>query len=441
MSIGIGIIGMGVISHYYVAGFARVGQCKLVAVCDLNRAKLAAHDAGPVATYLDYRDLLADPRVVGVVINLPNNLHFKAGMEALAAGKHVCCEKPLTLSLEEAQILAASAEELGLCLLTSFHRRYNLHLIAAREARLFDPAARDIRAVHAHYDERIEDHAGADTWYLNPASCGGGCIADNGPNVFDSLSAVLGRLRLVDVSARYDETGLDVGAQVELLTGGGIPVTAHLSWDYAHGERKDIVLEDSQGRLTEVDFLQDSEGFKTSLYHEYEGVLAHFAHAIQAGGEYGADGVDAARLVAQCYAMLAAKRAPAANKLVLGGRLVKLLRHSSHARGMTLIEARSRCVRAGELHELVSTDQAGLGSGDRVDRVGFIGFMEATGAGVIDVGDTFHIGDQAIGVVLGFDECHFPNHYNILISTDRLLTASDIPPATPGAAVRFEETV
>lgn len=441
MSVGIGIIGMGVISHYYVAGFTQANECKLVAVCDLNPARMAAQQGSAVATYLEYRDLLADPRVKGVVINLPNNLHFKACMDAFAAGKHVCCEKPLTLSLEEAKILSARAEELGLCLLTSFHRRYNRHLIDACEARQFDPALRDIRSVHAHYDERIRDHAGADTWYLNPVSCGGGCIADNGPNVFDSLSVALGRLRLVDVSARYDENGLDVGAKVDLLTREGIPVTAHLSWDYAHGERKDIVLEDSQGRLTEVDFLKDSEGFKTSLYHEYEGVLAHFARAIAVGGEHGADGVNAVRLVAECYAMLIAKRLLTADKLALEGRLVKLLRHASHTRGMTLIEARARCVSAGELHELVSTDQVGLAAGSRVDRVGFIGFMEATSAGVIDVGDAFYIGGQAIGVVLGFDECHFPNHYNILISTDRLLTATEIPTAAPGAAVRFEEIV
>lgn len=441
MSIGIGIIGMGVISHYYLAGFPRVGECTLVAVCDLNPARMAPYQDGVVATYLEYMDLLADPRVVGVVINLPNNLHFKACMEALTAGKHVCCEKPLTLSLEEAQILSARAKELDLCLLTSFHRRYNRYLMEARKAGLFDHLARGTRSVHAHYDERIEDHSGADTWYLNPTSCGGGCIADNGPNVFDSLSVALGRLRLVDVSARYDERGLDLGAKVELLTTEDIPVTAHLSWDFPHGERKDIVLEDVQGHLNVVDFLKNSEGFKTSLYHEYEGVLAHFAHSIVNGGEYGSDGVDAVRLVTECYAMLAKRRLPGADKLPLEGRLVKLLRHTSEVRGMKLIEARSRCVRAGELHELVSTDQSDLVAGCRVDRVGFIGFMEATSAGVVDAGDSFYIGGQAIGVVIGFDECHFPNHYNVLIKTDRLLTANDIPLAIPGAATRFEGAV
>ena len=445
--IGIGIIGMGVISHYYVQGFAQTSACALVAVCDLNVAKLAPHEQSSVATYIDYRQLLADSRVVAVVINLPNNLHFQACLDALTAGKHVCCEKPLTLSLDEAETLSARARELGLSLLTAFHRRYNTHLILACEQKLFDRKRHDIKAVHAHYDERIEDHAGADTGYLNPLACGGGCIADNGPNVFDALSIALGRLSLIDVTARYDMNGLDVGAEVTLRTVGGIPVTAHLSWDYPHGERKDIVLEDSHGCLFVLDFLKDSTGFKTSLYHEYEGVLAHFCRVIEGAREYGESGVDAVRLVSECYAMLATKRdieginECARTKFTQTGRLIKLLRHTSTERGMRLIEAKSRCVRSGEVHELVSTDQPKLEVGDRVDRVGFIGFMEASCAGVIECGDAFFIDEQRVGVVVGFDECHHPNHYNILIGTERLLTATDIPPAILGAKVHFEETV
>lgn len=441
MSVGIGIIGMGVISHYYLAGLPDNPHCHLAAVCDLQPAKLEAHACATVATYLDYHALLADPRVTGVVINLPNNLHFKACMDAFDAGKHVCCEKPLTLSLEQARLLATRARERKLCLLTSFHRRYNQHLLAARAGGLFDLARHAVTAVHAHYDERIEDHAGADTWYLNRQACGGGCIADNGPNVFDALSVTVGRLELVDVAARYDETGLDVGAEIHLRNPAGIAVTAHLSWDYPYGERKDIVLEHQHGGVTEIDFLQQSAGFKTSLYHEYLGVLADFARAIAAGDEHGADGVDAVRLVSQCYAMLARKQVSAAGKLALDGRMIKLMRHSSHQRGMTLIAHRSRCVRSGEVHELVSTDQRALLPGARVDRVGFIGFMEATSAGVIEIGDRFSIGTNVIGVVLGFDECHAPNHYNILIATPTLLTAADLATATLGAAVRFEETV
>lgn len=120
-------------------------------------------------------------------------------------------------------------------------------------------------------------------------------------------------------------------------------------------------------------------------------------------------------------------------KRAVTGVLVKTLLHSRTDRGMALEPYASRCVRRGELHELVTTDHRETAPGSRIDRVGFLGFAELTCGGVIDRGDGFWIGDMRIGTVLGFDACHFPNHYNILISTDRLLTGGDLGllPETP----------
>lgn len=108
------------------------------------------------------------------------------------------------------------------------------------------------------------------------------------------------------------------------------------------------------------------------------------------------------------------------------GDLVKVLLHRRTERGMTVEPHASRCVRRGEVHELVTTDQRDAGPGARIDRVGFLGFVELACAGVIDRGDDLWIDGLRIGTVLGFDTCHFPNHYNILIATERLLTGGDL---------------
>ncbi|MBQ0825531.1 hypothetical protein J5Y05_03255 [Streptomyces sp. RG38] len=104
------------------------------------------------------------------------------------------------------------------------------------------------------------------------------------------------------------------------------------------------------------------------------------------------------------------------------GAVVKVLRHTRTDRGMTLEPFASRCVRRGEVHELVTTDRWSDQPGARVDRVGFLGFAELVRGGVVDRGDTLLIGGEPVGTVLGFDGCHLPNHYNILIHTPRLLT-------------------
>lgn len=122
------------------------------------------------------------------------------------------------------------------------------------------------------------------------------------------------------------------------------------------------------------------------------------------------------------------------DKRAVTGVLVKVLVHSRDDRGMRLEQFASRCVRRGELHELVSTDH-GVEDG-RIDRVGFLGFAEISDGGVIDRGDEVHIGGRHVGTVLGFDACHFPNHYNILISRDTPVTGRDIA-LTPEAPVRF----
>lgn len=303
----IGIIGMGVISHYYVKAFDCVGECELVAVCDLDDARLAAHRRLGRRCMQDFRQLLGHDGIDAVVVNLPNHLHYAVCLAALEHGKHVCCEKPLTLDLAQAQELARFARQRGLTLLTAFHRRYNRHLLAAMSEGLFESA----HSVLAHYDERIEDHSGADAWYLDPVACGGGCIADNGPNVLDALCFALGPLRLQAVQARLDVNGVDRGARIDLHTADGRPVRAVLSWDFQDGERKDFVLDDGHGQTRRVDMLAGYEAFKSSLYHEYEGVLRHLHRAVYECPEYGDDGVQAVRLVAECYAQLRAAEVPA----------------------------------------------------------------------------------------------------------------------------------
>lgn len=123
-------------------------------------------------------------------------------------------------------------------------------------------------------------------------------------------------------------------------------------------------------------------------------------------------------------------------KRTVRGTLVKVLVHRRDDRGMRLEPFASRCVRAGELHELVTTDHRDDAPGARVDRVGFLGFVEIDTAGVIDRGDEVWVGDRLIGTVLGFDACHFPNHYNVLITTDAPRTGPELGLA-PETVIRF----
>lgn len=119
------------------------------------------------------------------------------------------------------------------------------------------------------------------------------------------------------------------------------------------------------------------------------------------------------------------------------GELVKILTHKRDDRGMELTEFASRCVRREEIHELVTTDHDDPSTGAVIDRVGFLGFVEVATGGVIDRGDEVRIDGHLVGTVLGFDSCHFPNHYNILIHADKTSSGPDLG-LRPAMEVRFD---
>jgi len=63
-----------------------------------------------------------------------------------------------------------------------------------------------------------------------------------------------------------------------------------------------------------------------------------------------------------------------------------------------------------------------------------------TNGGVVERGDAFYIEEKYIGSVVGFDVCHYPNHYNIIIETDKLLTAANLK-LCPSCAAQIKEKV
>ena len=117
----IGIVGAGNIASLNVAGYLEDERCQVAAVCDPveGRAAAAAERWGAPASYTDLDAMLADPDIDAVEILTPTNLHHDHVLAALAAGKHVSCQKPLANSVTEARAMAAAAEEAGLILRVS----------------------------------------------------------------------------------------------------------------------------------------------------------------------------------------------------------------------------------------------------------------------------------------------------------------------------------
>jgi hypothetical protein len=121
----------------------------------------------------------------------------------------------------------------------------------------------------------------------------------------------------------------------------------------------------------------------------------------------------------------------------LAARFVEILDLQCDDRRLVLIKARSRAVRRHDIHELMLTDEAGAAPGATVDRVDYLGFVEFPEGGMLVYGDAVVVGGERIGVVAGFDESHFPNHYNVVIKGPRRASGVDLD-QYPGDPVLFE---
>lgn len=117
----IGIVGAGNIASLNVAGYLEDPRCDVVAVCDPRegRAESAAAAWGVATAYTDLDAMLADPGIDAVEILTPTNLHHDHVLAALAAGKHVSCQKPLANSVTEGRAMVAAADKAGLILRVS----------------------------------------------------------------------------------------------------------------------------------------------------------------------------------------------------------------------------------------------------------------------------------------------------------------------------------
>ncbi|WP_335933607.1 Gfo/Idh/MocA family protein [Streptomyces sp. PTD5-9] len=324
----LGVIGLGAISRYYLAALEHSPHWRLAAVCDARPEVLRRHGEG-TPRWTDAAAMLRETALDGVVVAVPNDAHAEVCRAALTAGVPVCVEKPLALTAGQGRELAALAAESGVPLLTAFHRRHNDAFLALREA--VSAAASPVRTVRVRYLERIEEHTAGESWYLEPERCGGGCVADNGPNAFDLVRQLLGDVALTHSLVGRDAAGTDRTAHLRLRAADGAEAEVLLDWSYP-GEAKDVTVTLADGRALHADLLAGHQGFKGSLWHEYERILAEFA-ALRAGagdqgtadagrgagtsgcgstaGDGAAGGLACLELVAEAYAREAAGRCPA----------------------------------------------------------------------------------------------------------------------------------
>jgi len=125
----IGVIGCGgIATNTHIPNYLKIPGVKLVAVADVveERAKGTAERFGAEGWYTDYEKLLDRDDIDGVSIATPPKWHTEVAIYAAKSGKHILCEKPLAMNVEEADAMVDAARKAGVKLMTGYQPRFGL---------------------------------------------------------------------------------------------------------------------------------------------------------------------------------------------------------------------------------------------------------------------------------------------------------------------------
>ena len=203
----VGLIGTGGISRAcHIPGFQSIpDECEIVWACDIigELAASVAKEHGIPRSTIDYRDVLNDPEVDAVSVATPNNVHMQLTVDALKAGKHVLCEKPLAMNAEEAKAMCRAARESKKILQVALQMR-------------FGGGARFLKDYieHGHMGDIYYARAqalrrrGVPHWgvFIDKEKQGGGPLIDIGVHILDLTLSLMGYPKPVSASGKTWDT-------------------------------------------------------------------------------------------------------------------------------------------------------------------------------------------------------------------------------------------
>ncbi len=202
MSKVIGVIGCGRIANLaHFPALSKIEGIRVKYACDIitEKAEKAKIDYDIVENAVsDYNEVLADPEVDAVFVLTPNYMHYEITMAALKAGKHVMCEKPITVNYELSCEMAEEAEKQGKILNIGVCNRYNKSVEMLEE---LNRQGRFGNLYHVYCSFRnYRSIPGLGGAFTTKAEAGGGVLIDWGIHFLDLILYILGSAKIKNVT-------------------------------------------------------------------------------------------------------------------------------------------------------------------------------------------------------------------------------------------------
>ena len=299
--LNIGILGCGKIAQVrHIPEYIANKDANIVGFFDMDAQRcqeIAAKYGG--RAYASAEELFADPAIDAVSVCVANFAHADLSIQALKAGKHVLCEKPMAITLAECENMLAEADKAGKRLLIGQNQRLAKAHVKARELVAAGEIGRVItfRTFFGHAGpETWSITPGKNTWFFDKKRAAMGAMADLGIHKTDMLRYILGqdivrttaRLLTLDKRGADDQLiGVDDNAICIYETSGGAFGTMTASWTYYGQEDNSTVLYGTKGIMRVYD-----DPVHTITVISKEGEVKHFdLEKIQTNDDQTASGV------------------------------------------------------------------------------------------------------------------------------------------------------
>jgi predicted dehydrogenase len=201
-NLGFGLIGSGFMGRAHAIALRVVGtvfddiaapRCVSLADRDAKSAAASARELGFEHGTGDWRQLLDDPAIDVIDICTPNYLHYEMSRAALEAGKHVYCEKPLTLDVAEAEILAGLAQASGKVHAVGLNYTTNPLIFTAREMIRAGEIGEPVSFSGRYFEDYMASPEVPFSWRCERKFAGAGALADLGSHLINMVHYLLGR--------------------------------------------------------------------------------------------------------------------------------------------------------------------------------------------------------------------------------------------------------
>jgi D-xylose 1-dehydrogenase (NADP+, D-xylono-1,5-lactone-forming) len=269
-AIRLGLLSTANINREILAASTMTDRIGVVAVAsrDGTRARAYAREQGIERAHGSYGDLLEDEGVDAVYISLPNGMHHEWTMSALAAGKHVLCEKPYTKHAAEVEEAWDAADDAGLVLMEGFMYRHHPQTAKLAEIVASGAIGRPV-SIHAVFTFPLEDLGNVRAI----SELDGGALMDTGCYCVSGARLVAGEPVSVLAEQVTGETGVDMAVHGTLRFPEDVVALIETSFRAPRRQHLQVVGEDGVVTVT-APFRVDWSGTLTIARRAPGGVVA-----------------------------------------------------------------------------------------------------------------------------------------------------------------------